>query len=628
MEVAEDASKARKSRTRKRNNAEDDYNCGINPSTEARRINSVILANTKPSFCLKRGIGSLHKDHRSLQSEHRRRLRRLLEKLMRQHKYAEASGVLSVLLKGTTKESAVFKTRTKFMAILELIEHIKGDTISSKRIQDIYELWMKKLGPMKNRPPKDRFAVHLEFILFCLKRGNTQDAHQGALSLMQQRGFGSDPVSNLVVGLVFYQLWYSTIPKELHLQELDRFDSTVQSETFEDRIFMSILNSEEHDAVEGEEANSPFNCDSNTSIRNDKEILGVDVSQQREVAMVDDDNVPGETQNDNFQPQDFYMNSSERSDREGSSMDQSGDDPYHSIFYNRGLPLWLLPLQLPSSDENLEDVLNMHRALRNDNYKNAIKYLRHALHSSPPVLEAFHPLIQMLLLGDQVKEALDEVEKFTPYTNTSFQLRLKATILEHFDSGNYVKLSAIHEENLEKDPACSHSLGRLIILHRRGEYSTEKLMEMIALHLDATHANCDTWKELACCFLRLFQCEEDCMSVCSNGEDSEKQKFTKWISQIPKIFSDYESSKSWRLRCRWWLTHYFSQTILTSDIASGDWELLTYKAAVACYLYGREFKYVVKARECLEGDPINKNLYSILCMHANSCTGFYFNVKK
>ena len=63
-------------------------------------------------------------------------------------------------------------------------------------------------------------------------------------------------------------------------------------------------------------------------------------------------------------------------------------------------------------------------------------------------------------------------------------------------------------------------------------------------------------------------------------------------------------------------------------LIAGDWELLTYKAAVACYLYGREFKYVVKARECLEGDPINKNLYSILCMHANSCTGFYFNVKK
>lgn len=153
--------------------------------------------------------------------------------------------------------------------------------------------------------------------------------------LMQERGFDSDPVSNLVVGLVFYQLWYSTIPKELHLQELDSFDSMVQSETFEDRIFMSILNSEGHDAVEGQEANSPFHSDSNTSIRNDKEILGVYVSQQREVAMVDDDNVLGETQNDNFQPQDSYMNSAERSDHEGPSMDQSGDVPYHSIFYNR-----------------------------------------------------------------------------------------------------------------------------------------------------------------------------------------------------------------------------------------------------------------------------------------------------
>ncbi|XP_060209297.1 uncharacterized protein LOC132636448 isoform X1 [Lycium barbarum] len=629
MDMEEDTPTAQKSHMRKRGRPEDDYDRGVNPSTQTRRINAIILANTKPSYCLKRGIGSLHHDCQSLRSEHRRRLRRLLQKLMRQHKYAEASGVMSVLLKGTTKEKAILKTRTKFTAALELIEHIKGETISTRRIQNIYELWMKKLGPMKYWAMKDRFAVQLEFILFCLRSGNTQDAHQGALYLMQERGFESDPVSNLLVGLTFYQLWYSTIPKELHLQELDKSDSPVQSETFEDRLFMSILNSEGHDAVEGEEANSPFHCDSNTSIRNDKEILGIDVSQQREVPMVVDDNVPGETQNYNFQPQDFYVNSAERSDHEGSSMDLSGDVPYHSIFYNRGLPLWLLPLQLPSSNENLEDDLNMHRTLRNDHYKSAIKYLRHALYSSPPVLEAFHPLIQMLLLGDQVKEALDEVEKNSPYSNTSFQLRLKATILEHFDSGNYVKLAAIFEENLEKDPTCSHSLGRLIRLHRSaGEYSTEKLVEMIALHLDATHAKCDTWKELACCFLKLSQCEEDCMSVCSNGEDSKKQKFTNRISQIPRIFSDYESSKSWRFRCKWWLTRHFSQNILTSDIASGDWELLTYKAAAACYLYGREFIYVVKVRECLEEEPNNKNMSSILQMHANNCTGFYFNVQK
>ncbi|KAJ8561026.1 hypothetical protein K7X08_027216 [Anisodus acutangulus] len=618
---------AQKSHTKKRTRPADDYDSVINPSTKIRRIKAIILANTKPSYCLKRGIGSLQHDIQSLRSEHRRRLRRLLQKLMRQHKFAEASGVMSVLLKGTTKEKAILKTRTKFTATLELIEHIKGDTISTRRMQNMYELWMKKLGPMKNWALKDRFAVQLEFILFCLKGGNTQDAHQGALYLMQERGFESDPVSNLVVGLAFYQLWYSTIPKELHLQELDRFDGPVQSETFEDRLFMSILNSE-GDAVEGDEANSPFHCDSNTSIRNGKEILGVDVSQQREVPMVVDDNVPGETQDEKIQPQDFSMNSAERSDHEGSSMDQSGDVPYHSIFYNRGLPLWLLPLQLPFSNENLEDNLNMHRTLRNDHYKSAIKYLRHALYSSPPVLEAFHPLIQMLLLGDQVKEALDEVEKFSPYSNTSFQLRLKATILEHFDRGNYVKLSAIFEENLEKDPTCSHSLGRLISLHRSGEYSTEKLVEMIALHLDATHAKCDTWKELVCCFLRLSQCEEDCMSICSNGEDSEKQEFSNRISQIPRIFSDYESSKSWRFRCRWWMSRHFSQHILASDIASGDWELLTYKAAAACYLYGREFLYVVKVRECLEEEPSNKNMSSVLHMHANSCTGFYFNVNK
>lgn len=162
------------------------------------------------------------------------------------------------------------------------------------------------------------------------------------VSVMQERGFESDPVSNLVVGLTFYQLWYSTIPKELHLPELDRHDSPVQSENFEDRIYMSILNSEGHDAVEGQEANSPLHCDSNTSIRNDKEISGVDLSQLRQVPVVFDDNVPGETRNDNFQAQDFYMNSAERSDHEGSSMGHSGDVPYHSIFYSRGeLCSWL-----------------------------------------------------------------------------------------------------------------------------------------------------------------------------------------------------------------------------------------------------------------------------------------------
>lgn len=69
---------------------------------------------------------------------------------------------------------------------------------------------------------------------------------------------------------------------------------------------------------------------------------------------------------------------------------------YFLLYSNVGLPLWLLPLQLPSSNENLEDDLSRHRTLCNDHYKNAIKYLRHALHSSPPVLEAFHPLIQVI----------------------------------------------------------------------------------------------------------------------------------------------------------------------------------------------------------------------------------------
>lgn len=121
MDVEEDIPTAQKSTPRKRGRPEDDYDRGINQSTEKRRLNAIILANSKPSYCLKRGVGSLHQDFQSLRSEHRRRLRRLLQKLMRQHKWAEASGVLSVLLKGTVQEKAILKTRNKFTVLDNLI---------------------------------------------------------------------------------------------------------------------------------------------------------------------------------------------------------------------------------------------------------------------------------------------------------------------------------------------------------------------------------------------------------------------------------------------------------------------------------------------------------------------------
>ncbi|XP_022897250.1 uncharacterized protein LOC111410889 [Olea europaea var. sylvestris] len=594
-------------------------------SMKVRKTKGIILANNKPSYCLKRGIGSLQYGGESLRSIHRKKLWLLLKKLLQRHNWVEASGVLSVLLKGTGHDQSLSRNRTKYSAALELLNYIKGETINPRRIQNLYELWMKKIGRLKNWPTKDRFAVQLEFIIFCLLHGRTEDAHQASLCLMQERGFESDPISNLVVGLAFFQLWYSGLPKELQLTELDSSSNPNQSEV-PDRNYMSIDNSKEHDAFEAGGAKFSLQCDSNTSIANDKELLEDDVSCPKESMDVDDNEVK-DTAHCSFQPQDLHMDSAEKSgDEEYSFSNHSGNLPRVSIFHTRGLPPWLLPLHLPDSRENLEDTLYKHRQLHSDHYKNALKHLRIALYSTPPIMEAFHPLIQMLLLGDLVNEAFDELEKLFQISDTALQLRLKAALVEHFGDADYVKLSTCFEDIMRKDPTCNDSLARLLVMHQRGYYATEKLAEMIALHLDATYAKCDVWKELASCFLNLSQCAEDRMSACYNGNDGQNQIHLDHSNQIPEIFTNSESGKTWRLRCRWWLNRHFSHSILASDIASGDLELLTFKAAAATHLYGREFKFVVKAAECLEKEN-NVELSSFLQRHILNSVGFYYNAK-
>lgn len=101
-----------------------------------------------------------------------------------------------------------------------------------------------------------------------------------------------------------------------------------------------------------------------------------------------------------------------------------------------------------------------------------------------------------------------------------------------------------------------------------GDYGTERLVEMIALHLDATFADCNIWKELASCLFKLSQCEEDEMSTCFDRDDRKQQHLVLSI-RIPAIFTNSESLYAWRLRCRWWLTRHFSLKTLQSDISSG-----------------------------------------------------------
>lgn len=271
--------------------------------------------------------------------------------------------------------------------------------------------------------------------------------------------------------------------------------------------------------------------------------------------------------------------------------------------------------------------MSSHRGTLNDYYSDAIKHLRAALYSSPPVYEALLPLVQMLLLGNYIDEALDELEKFGRSSQTVLALRAETSLLEHVDMGNYLKLSACYEDILKKDPTCGHSLAKLVTLHHRGEYDPQQLLETIALHLEASYPESNIWKEFASCLIKLCRCEEDRMSVCLDKNESEtKQAEFFRFKSVPEIFTMGKSGKSWKLRCRWWLNRHFSRTILSSEIEAGDSQLLAYKATSASYMYGNEHEYVVRTSAYLEDK--DRDLYLFLLRNMQNSVGFYSNFGK
>ncbi|XP_015899123.2 uncharacterized protein LOC107432494 isoform X1 [Ziziphus jujuba] len=588
----------------------------VNDNTDAtstRLMKRIVLSLTKPSYIL--GIGS-----KTIRAENRIRLSHLLRRLVRQRNWTDASGVLSVLLKGTCKDRSPISNRFKYSASMELLDHMGGDYFSRTRIKNIYDVWMRKLGSMRIWPIEHRFAVHVEFVLFCLSQGNVEDAYQAALGLMQEREFGKDPVSNLIVGLTYRHLWFSTIPKEMQWVESEQFHTTRQTNELH-------AYSERLSAVNAQEAATALHCDSDTSIVNGKMLTTDADSRLHREPSAGVDDMQTDTLPQNFQTQDFYANSAESTGNE-AFMSNHGDQSQNVCIFSalEGLDLLLLPLRLPHSKGNFEELFYLHRQLLNDYYKDAVKYLRLALYSTPPMLASLLPLIQLLLIGGQVDEALDELEKFCSDSNTALPIRLRARLLEHFDCNNSALLSTCFEDNLKKDPTCCYSLAKLVSMHQNGDYSPESLLEMIAMHLDATYADFNTWREFALCFLKLSQHEDDRVSVCLN-EDGYKHHSLVCFSKTPKIFTEGKSGKSWRLRCRWWLTRHFSHKILSSEILAGDFQLLTHKAACAAHMYGEEFDYVAGANTSLK-ETGERDLLLFLQMNIQSCVGFYSNFRR
>ncbi|XP_010260398.1 PREDICTED: uncharacterized protein LOC104599522 [Nelumbo nucifera] len=602
MEFGEDA---RKDNHGKRKVGERIENgCYHEPATAAKRIH---LSFMKPSY---------PQPLYNVRMEHRIRLSHFLLKLLRQHQWKEASGILSVLMKGTLNERSPMKNRMKYTVAMELLNQMSGYHIKLSKIKHIYDIWIRKNGSMKNLPAKDRCVNQLEFVLLCLTKRNTEEAHQAMMCLMQENEYGSDPILNLMIGLIFYELWYSSIPEDMKLKTSDIPEPPTPAEMSVGRSISLLENTDGHKGIDNHEMDSPFQRNSETSIRNDKEVpVNGNGYRQKEKLY------------QNIQPWGFYMQeSAEASGNEPPFIDHGDNLIYASIFSVQGLDACILPLRLPTWKNNLDESIHLYMGMLNDNYNNAMEHLKHALCSTPPVMAALLPLIQLLLLGNRIGEALGELEKLCHNSNLTLPLRLKASLLECFDSKNSSVLSTCYEEILKKDPTCSQSLTRLITMHRNGDYGLETLLEMIASHIDATFPGCDVWGELASCFLNLSQYEEDRLSICGeNGGD--KQGYSASVTVIPRAFLEGKSRTSWNLRCKWWSTRHFSKSTLISKMQSDELQLIMFKAACASHLYGPKFEYVVSVYTCLDKEE-NKGRVLFLQKHMMNSFNLHENLKR
>ena len=172
-----------------------------------------------------------------------------------------------------------------------------------------------------------------------------------------ERESASDPVTNLVIGLTFYEDWYYSIPKEMQLKNLDDLCMPMELETVEYNSSEKVEDMKWDDAASIYETHTDLHCHSEPSVVNNKDSNGnFGNCQSGEASGTNLPMVPHQE----IQAQGFYANSIETSaDIEGSVQDHydkmhlssvfnlHGESRYPSaLYYLICYPLGLFPLFL------------------------------------------------------------------------------------------------------------------------------------------------------------------------------------------------------------------------------------------------------------------------------------------
>ncbi|KAI4975901.1 hypothetical protein ZWY2020_049508 [Hordeum vulgare] len=518
----------------------------------------------------------------------RGRLGRLLHNLVRSHQWRDAAGVFSVLLPGIQRPDSFEEARSILVDAMDIHRRLAQDSGGRRtychRTQKVFDVWIQRLMWLPTCTKKH--MVKLELALFYLSQGKIDDAHNATRVLLTKDGLKMEPTLNLIHGLISYDKWYSGLPKDMQLERFDVYDESckisVSSNACGDKGLQD--SSDDNCSIDVDDASFPA-CSSESSINNGNIDKKCKIPKQSH----------------------FVYPVKENDSVDSQVKEEVVSEDFRSVFFNTsdaptcGLEQTLLPLRLKHAAGNSSECFDSYwkyKSTPNTFYTDAERCLRVALHSSPPVMAALLPLIQILLLGDKLKDALCELERTCRGSTTALPFRLRGRLLEYFDQNQVSTISSCYEEALQRDPTCSYSVERLTEMHRKGYYNTTRLLERIALHLDSVNGKPFVWEELVSCFLRLFSDRttdyEDCISCNVEGEASINA-----FSSLSSVFFEQHTRESWKLRCKWWINRHFSQNIYMSETAKGDSKLLASKASCASHMLGPGFPYVKAAKSYL-----------------------------
>ncbi|GJN00172.1 hypothetical protein PR202_ga17583 [Eleusine coracana subsp. coracana] len=348
----------------------------------------------------------------------RTRLGRILHELARAHRWREAAGVVSTLLRAPRNPGSFEETRNLFVVAMETYKRLAGNNGAQQgsrsryylRTQKLFDVWMRKLNWLPTSPKKD--LVKLELALFYLSQGNIDNAYNATRALIGREGLQKEPILNLIHGLISYDKWYSGLPKDMQVEEFDVYNESSANSMASDGCEESdFLDNSDENSISVHDT-SLHACSSESSVNNK------DIDRKM-----------------NTKP--FFAHVKE----ENESMI---DKDFRSIFVNNSdgptcrLDKSLLPLRLNPTTEISNDCFDSYwryKSAPNSFYEDAEKCLRLALHSNPPVTAALLPLVQsrflfpafavvqLLLLGDKLKDALNDLERTCNSSSTALPFR-------------------------------------------------------------------------------------------------------------------------------------------------------------------------------------------------------------